>query len=132
MEAELLRAMLAGDSPASARGFARAYQHRVAALTRRPWVMSTVQDRGWHLGPAAARSTRFTGAVLGTVQQTMAAEPEVFRRFLAAMHMTRSSAVLLHPGAVLALASTALRRGVPADDAHLWWGHTPHDPDRTA
>ncbi|MEU9992970.1 NAD(P)-binding protein [Streptomyces sp. NPDC048045] len=69
---------------------------------------------------------------LTTVQQTMSVDPERFGRFLAAMHMTRSSAVLLHPRALLALASTARRPDAPAhDDARLWWGRTSHAPRRT-
>ncbi|MFB7499651.1 FAD-dependent oxidoreductase [Streptomyces sp. NPDC056161] len=130
MEAELLHTMLARLPAGPGHGFTRSYQQRVAALTRRPWIMSTVQDRGWHLGPAADRSTRVTNAVLTTVQRTMSTDPDVFRRFLAAMHMTESSAVLLHPRAVLAVASTALRPGSAPDDARLWWGHPdPRRPD---
>ncbi|GHE08465.1 methyltransferase domain-containing protein [Streptomyces alanosinicus] len=126
MEAELLQTMIGRERALPGHGFTRTYQHRVAALTRRPWIMSTVQDRGWHLGPDA-RSTRVTQALLTCAQQTMAADPDVFRRFLAAMHMTRSSAVLLHPRAVLALATTALRPDASLhDDTHLWWGDTPH------
>ncbi|MFJ8471136.1 hypothetical protein [Kitasatospora sp. NPDC094011] len=56
-------------------------------------------------GIAGLLAARLVTAVLPPVQRAMAAEPEVFRRFLEAMHMTRSSTVLLHP--------------------HLRWGHTP-------
>ncbi|MFJ9614009.1 FAD-dependent oxidoreductase [Streptomyces noursei] len=109
--------------------FTRAYQRRLARLTHRPWMMSTLQDRGWQPDPTSDRAARATGALLPVVQQAMSDNPEVFRRFLAAMHMTRSSAVLLHPRAVLPVVTTAIRPGRTKPDApHLWWGHTPHTP----
>ncbi|MFD8082029.1 FAD-dependent oxidoreductase [Kitasatospora sp. NPDC059722] len=122
MEADLLRTML--TRPAGP-GFAHAYQRRLARLTRRPWLMSTVQDRGWQQ-PRPDRTARLTAAVLPPVQRAMAAEPEVFRRFLEAMHMTRGSTVLLHPRALVPVLAAAVRpaRSTP-DHPHLWWGHTP-------
>ncbi|WP_159056455.1 NAD(P)/FAD-dependent oxidoreductase [Streptomyces yokosukanensis] len=126
MEADLLHTMLMRARSLTGQGFTQTFQQRVAALTRRPWIMSTAQDRGWQRGPAA-RSTRITDTLLTCAHRTMSADPDVFRRFLAAMHMTRSSAVLLHPRTVLALATTALRPDARAhDDTRLWWGHTPH------
>ncbi|MEV7602650.1 FAD-dependent monooxygenase [Kitasatospora sp. NPDC089797] len=123
MAADLLRTMV---QEAGAPGFGHTYQRRLARLTRRPWLMSTVQDRGWQQ-PRPDRTARLAGAVLPPVQRAMAAEPEVFRRFLEAMHMTRSSAVLLHPRALLPVLAAAVRpaRTGPPDDPRLWWGHTP-------
>ncbi|MER7847737.1 FAD-dependent monooxygenase [Kitasatospora sp. NPDC096077] len=123
MAADLLRtALTRPDTP----GSAQAYQRRLAHLTRRPWLMSTLQDRGWQQ-PRPDRAARLVAAVLPPVQRAMAAEPEVFRRFLEAMHMTRSSTVLLHPRALLPVLSAALHPTHPAppDHPHLWWGHTP-------
>ncbi|MEU9338570.1 NAD(P)-binding protein [Streptomyces sp. NPDC048290] len=116
MEAELLRAALRAGP-----GFAGAFQRRLAALTRRPWLMSTAQDRGWQQGPTPGN--RATAAVLTTVQRAMAADPDVFGRFLAVMHMTRGPAALLHPRTLRTVAVTALRAGSgAAPDADLWWG----------
>ncbi|PNE40150.1 hypothetical protein AOB60_03825 [Streptomyces noursei] len=127
--ADLLHTMLARHTHPCEGDFTRAYQRRLARLTHRPWMMSTLQDRGWQPDPTSDRAARATGALLPVVQQAMADNPEVFRRFLAAMHMTRSSAVLLHPRAVLPVVATAIRPGrATADAPHLWWGHTPHTP----
>ncbi|MGG7575712.1 NAD(P)/FAD-dependent oxidoreductase [Streptomyces sirii] len=124
MEAALLRTMLTTHpDPASGR-FAASYQRRVARLTRLPWLMSTLPDRGWIPDERRQLPVGTAQVALTLLQRASVNDPEFFRRFLTVMHMLKGPSALLHPRALRTLLASVRHSPAPRPNGaeRLWWG----------
>ncbi|MET9708336.1 FAD-dependent monooxygenase [Streptomyces griseus] len=112
MDALLLRDTLQSYArKGSLDGLSRDYQHRLARLTRWPWIMSTTADWGWAKEKDAPWASRIAQWYVGRWHKLVPTDPWMFRHFARSMNMVTGPTALLHPRLVLGVLKDLLIPG---------------------
>ncbi|MGW1411569.1 FAD-dependent oxidoreductase [Streptomyces sp. NPDC002403] len=97
LESLALRDLLARHIDHELRGFAAEFQRRTAHITRWPWLMATLSDRGWQTETPSSPLLRAGQWYLSKWYALITHHPRMFQDFARVANMLSGPAVLARP-----------------------------------